>query len=203
VPAVGPAELADLGRATELMRTRLVAALAETERAEERFRGLFESAPDATLTVAADGSIVMVNAQAERMFGYASRELVGQPVEILMPAVARGAHPERRASYFADPSTRPMGAGLALCAVAKDGREIPVEVNLSSLPTEGGMVATAAIRDISERLAVQAERDRLRAEAERERYEQRVQQSQRLESLGQLVGGVAHDFNNLLNVIVG
>ena len=85
----------------------------------------------------------------------------------------------------------------------KDGREFPVEISLSSLPTERGVVTSVAIRDISERLAAEAERERLRAEADQERFERRLEQSQRLESLGQLVGGVAHDFNNLLNVIGG
>ncbi len=85
----------------------------------------------------------------------------------------------------------------------KDGHEFPVEISLGSLQTEHGAVVSAAILDITGRLAEQAERDRLRAEAERERHERRLQQSQRLESLGQLVGGVAHDFNNMMNVIGG
>ncbi len=111
------------------------------------------------------------------------------------PAEARGLF--RRSGTAAD------GAGLQLSAVAKDAREFPVEISLSSLPTRNGKVATAAIRDISGRLAEQAERDRLRAEAERARFARRLQQSERLESLGQLVGGIAHDFNNVLNVIAG
>ena len=203
VPAVGPAELANLGRSTELMRTRLLATLGEAQRAEERFRGLFESSPDATLTVAANGTIGMVNAQAERMFGYSADEMVGQPVEMLVPAAARGAHPRRRAGYFADPQPRPMGGGLDLSAVRKDGTQFRVEISLSALPGESGVVATATIRDISRRLIAQAEGERLRAEAEHARVERRLQQSERLESLGQLVGGVAHDFNNMLNVITG
>jgi len=89
VPAAGPAELSDLGRATELMRTRLVAALAEEERAERRFRGLFEAGPDAMLAVAADGSMVMANQQAEHLFGYGSAELIGHPVMTLIPPADR------------------------------------------------------------------------------------------------------------------
>jgi PAS domain S-box-containing protein len=203
VPAVGPAELADLGRSVELMRIRLVDALATAESAEQGFRGLFESAPDATLTVGGDGSILMANAQAQRLFRYDAGELVGQPVEVLVPAGTRAAHPRLRDGYFADPNPRPMGVGLELSAVTKDGHLIPVEISLSTFPAARGMVATASIRDISDRLAIHEERDRLRAEAERERYTSRLQQSERLESLGQLVGGVAHDFNNLLNVIAG
>ena len=203
VPLVGPAELADLGRSAEQMRTRLVDALGSAEQAEQRFRALLDSAPDATLTVAKDGSILMVNAQAERMFGYTAAELAGQPVEMLVPAAVRAGHPAKRTGYFAHPVARPMGAGIELSAVDKDGREFPVEISLSAIPTRGGLVATAAIRDITGRLAVQAESDRLRTETDRAHYAQRLEQAERLESLGQLVGGVAHDFNNLLNVISG
>jgi len=194
VPALGPAELADLGRSTELMRTRLLVVLGDAQRAVDRFRGLFESSPHATLTVAADGSIVLVNSQAERMFGYSSAELTGQPVEMLLPAAARDIHPHERDGYFADPRPRSMGEGRELYAVRKDGQEFRVEVTLNSFPAESGVVVSATVHDITERLA---------AQAKQEEVGRRMQQSDRLESLGQLVGGVAHDFNNLLSVITG
>src|SRR5260370_11062866 len=173
VPAVGPAELADLGRATERMRTRLVAALAEAERAEDSFRGLFESSPDALVTVAGDRSIVMVNAQAGRMFGYTKTELAGQPASILVPEAVRRANTDRDAGFYTNPAAWPVGENLQRTAVDKDGREFPIEASLSSLPAEARQGVSISIRGVSERAAAQAERERRRAEADRERFERR------------------------------
>jgi PAS domain S-box-containing protein len=114
-------------------------------------QGLLESAPDAIVCADRDGRIVLANSQAEALFGYDRRELIGQQVEILLPAGLRDLHRTHRSGYYADPHTRPMGIGLQLRARHKDGGEIPVEISLSPLHTAGEMLVTAVIRDVTER----------------------------------------------------
>lgn len=115
------------------------------------YRDLVESAPDAVVVIDPVGHIVLVNRQAERLFGYPRSELLGQPIETLIPERLRGRHEQHRGGYFADPKLRPMGAGLDLLARRRDGSEFPVEISLSPLQTRQGPLATATVRDITER----------------------------------------------------
>ncbi|MQW75504.1 PAS domain S-box protein [Nocardioides sp. dk4132] len=128
------------------------------------FRELLDAAPDPTVIVDADGTIVLVNRQVERVLGHRREELVGQPVEVLVPMRFRATHPHRREGFVRHPSARPMSSSLQLCAVHRDGHEVPVEISLSPLETESGLLVSAALRDISERRRMEAEADRLRDE---------------------------------------
>jgi PAS domain S-box-containing protein len=123
-----------------------------TERqAGEKFRGFVESAPDAVVIVSRDGEIVLINSQTEKLFGYSREELLGQPVEKLVPQSVHADHPGFRTKYFTEPRARPMGAGLSLFGLHKDGHEFPVEISLSPVETKEGTLVTSSIRDITQR----------------------------------------------------
>lgn len=117
----------------------------------DRFGQLLESAPDAIVVVDQTGKITLANSMIEKNFGYQVDELTGQPIEILIPVRYRDAHKGHRHNYFNTPSTRPMGSGLELTALRKDGSEFPAEISISPLETEEGILVTAVIRDITER----------------------------------------------------
>ncbi len=161
---------------------------------EQRFRRVVESAPNAMVMSAADGTIAMVNRQAEMLFGHARGDLLGRPIEMLIPERFRQAHGGLHRSFVAAPRPRMMGAGRDLFGLQRDGREFPVEIGITPIETEAGLMVLATLVDLTERR---------RHEEALKKSEEQLQQSQKMQAIGNLTGGMAHDFNNLLGVIVG
>jgi methyl-accepting chemotaxis protein len=123
--------------------------------AENRYRLVVEAAPIAFVAINRDGIIQLVNAQTEKLFGYRREELIGQPVEVLIPPRFRDNHPGHRTGFFMDPRARLMGAGRDLAGLRKDGTEFPIEIGLNSIVAGGETIALAAVADISERKRVE------------------------------------------------
>jgi PAS domain S-box-containing protein len=142
----------------------IIRDISSQKEAEARFRGLLESAPDAIVVVDREGRIQIVNGQAERMFGYERGEMLGQRVEMLVPHRFRPLHSGYREAYFDEPRTRPMGAGRSLMGLRKDESEFPVEISLSPLDTPQGVLVTSIIRDITDRIEGEDERQKLLSE---------------------------------------
>jgi PAS domain S-box-containing protein len=166
----------------------------QTRAVELRLRAAVESAPSGLLMTDAHGAIVLVNREVERLFGYSREELLGRPVESLVPERFRRGHGGYRGGFMADPKMRAMGAGRDLYGLRKDGTELPVEIGLTPVATTEGMFVLASVVDISARRHLEQERRRL---------EEELRQAQKLEAIGTLAGGIAHDFNNILFGIVG
>jgi len=170
-------------------RAQLLAAL---QKSEATGHALLESASEGVVLSDATGRITLVNAAAERMFGYDRAELLGQQLEVLLPDRVRSAHTEHRAHYFVRPRVRPMGSGLDLAGRRKDGTEFPVEISLSYIDSPEGMTAMALITDITERK---------RAEVELQRQRETLYRTEKLAALGTLSAGIAHEMNNPLGII--
>jgi PAS domain S-box-containing protein len=153
----------------------------------ELFSALLESAPDAMLIVNEHGIILATNSQTERLFGYSREELVGQPVEKLMPPRFRESHATHRCQFFSTPRLRPMGTGLDIFGLRRDGSEFPAEISLNPVPTESGILVTSSIRDVSDRKRAETQELRTRISLQ-EQTENELRQSE--ERFRLLVEGV-------------
>jgi len=140
--------------------------ITDRKKAEEKFRSLLDSAPDATVMVNNEGIIEMTNKQTENLFGYDRNEIIGKPVEILIPAELRQKHIHHRANFVKEARVREMGAGIELNAVKKNGVKFPVEISLSPIQTEEGMLVSASVRDITGRKELENELRKSNAELE-------------------------------------
>jgi PAS domain S-box-containing protein len=175
--------------------------ITERKRAQQLFRTAVESAPNGIVMVDAKGAIVLVNQQAERMFGYAREELLGRSIEALVPGRYQKAHPAMRQGFFHDPKARPMGAGRDLHGLRKDNSEFPVEIGLNPIRTDEGEFVLASIVDISERKRAEEAVRQANADLERRVADRTSELKQSIEELERFTYTVAHDLRAPLRAV--
>ncbi|MFQ5779695.1 MAG: PAS domain S-box protein [Nitrospiria bacterium] len=175
----------------------------EREKFDEKFHEVLEFVPDAMVVVGQDGRIVFVNAQTERLFGYRRDELVGNPLGILLPDRLREVHQQHFTHYLSDPTIRPMGGGIELVGRHQDGGEVPVEISLSPLHTDEGILAMSAIRDITERKKAKDAMEALNRDLERRVTARTAQLEASNKELEAFSYSVSHDLRTPLRAING